>query len=124
MMRPMTLLSRRAVSFPGVNMSWSISKTLEHTRTSVGLQKNLDELNAVDRGNVGNQACEKERDEQIDAAIKAAFQVMVEAGFVNAEEIQVSLSGHANKDHQEDPFMSNEFINIAVAVRSHATIER
>lgn len=100
-------------------MSWSISKTLNHEQTDVGLQKDLDVLNEVDRANVGNQQCEKERDEQINAAIRATFQMLVDAGFDNAKEISVSMSGHANKNHGKDDSWSNEFISINVFVKTY-----
>jgi hypothetical protein len=96
-------------------MSWSTSTVLKNEAP----QKNLDVLSAIDRTNIGNQHCTKERDEQIDAVIRAVFQLLMEAGFGNAEEISVSMSGHANKDHNKDDSWSNEFVNINVAVKSY-----
>jgi len=100
-------------------MSWTISETVKHESTGIGLQKALDQLNAVDRTNVGNQQCEKERDEQIDAAIKAAFQLIVEGGFANAEEISMSLAGHANKDHEKEQEWANDYISIQVHIKRY-----
>lgn len=102
-------------------MSWSMSTVLKHEHTDVGLQKNLDALNAIDRTNVGNQHCVKERDEQIDTAIHAVHQIIVEGGFSNAAEITVSMSGHANPNHETANGWSNESINISVYVKSYKT---
>jgi hypothetical protein len=125
MMRPMTQWSRRAFFIPnpkGENMSWSISgelKELKSGDTDELLLKAIDTLTAVDRTNIGNSHCEKERDEQIDAAIRAASQLIVEGGFGNAEEITVSLSGHANKEHKRDSSWSNEFISVQVYLKGY-----
>ena len=100
-------------------MSWTISKTLKNENTGIGLQKSLDELNDVDKTNIGNQQCETERDEQIDAAIKAAFQLIIEGGFSNADEISVSLAGHANKDHEKEQEWANDYISIQVHVKRY-----
>lgn len=101
-------------------MSWSISKTLKHEHSGVGLQKTLDELNAIDRTNIGNSQCIKERDEQVEAAIRTAFGLLADGCFVNAEEVSITLSGHANPEHQSSiSGMSNEMISLTIAIKHY-----
>lgn len=98
-------------------MSWSVSKTVEvdgedNSRTLA--LKVSEALKAADRSNIGNQQCVKERDEQIDAAIRAAARLVRESGFVAAKEIMVSLSGHANQYHKNVDGWANECVTISV----------
>ncbi len=101
-------------------MSWSIpSITLSHKRTDIGLQKDLDALNALVAS--GNDDCPKERDEQVALATDAVFHMLAnDHVFDNAEEVTVSLSGHASADHQQgDPAYSNEFLSIHISVKKY-----
>jgi hypothetical protein len=100
-------------------MSWSISTTLERKDTAIDAAKEVDKLRALDRSSAGNQQCESERDEQIEAAIAAAFQLFAHPVFANAAEIGVSLSGHANPEHKTQSGWSNESINVSVFVKSY-----
>lgn len=99
-------------------MSWSISTEVKRESPDIA-QKFLDTFNTVDRSHIGNEHCKEERDEQIHSAVKAVIQLLVEAGFDNADVISVSMSGHANKDHKKDSSWSNEFINLNVAIKSY-----
>lgn len=100
-------------------MSWSIYKVLEGENADVFSTNAIDELEAVDRTNIGNQNCVKERDEQIEAAIRAVSQLLLEGGFANAKEINVSISGHANPEHKTASGWSNEAINISLSIKSY-----
>lgn len=101
-------------------MSWSINTVLKNEDSPEGLQKAIVQLESISRENVGNQHCEVERDEQIDAAIAATTNLLFDAGILNvADEISVVMSGHANKNHQKDDSWSNEFISINVSVNRY-----
>jgi len=100
-------------------MSWSITTTLERKDTAVDYAKDVDKLMELDRTNIGNSQCEKERDEQIEAAIHAAFQLFAHPIFSNAAEIGVNLSGHANPEHKAESGWSNDSISINVFVKSY-----
>jgi hypothetical protein len=99
-------------------MSWSISTTLNHERTGIGLQRSLDALNALVAS--GNDQAPKERDEQVATATGAVFKMLADGGpFDNAEEISVSLSGHANEGHKKDPAVAYEYIQISLYVKKY-----
>lgn len=100
-------------------MSWSISTVLAGENADVLSANAIDELSGIDRTNIGNADCAKERDEQIEAAIRAVSQLLVEGGFNNAEEISVSMSGHANPEHSTRSGWSNESITVTLAVKSY-----
>lgn len=79
-------------------MSWSVSTTLKIEHNPLGWQKTLDDLNLIRAS--ANEDAAAERDEQLKALTGAAFKVIVEEpALKNAEEITLSMSGHANKDH-------------------------
>ncbi len=101
-------------------MSWSTSITFNHENTGIGLQKDLDAINTLVPS--GQDYAKVERDEQCEAAKRAAFQIISEGGFGNAEEITVSLSGHANEGH-EDTKGANESINVSVFVKKYRATE-
>lgn len=102
-------------------MSWSLSTTVkpdgENKNHAVVLQL---QQAAANRESVGNQHCPQERDQQIDAAVQAVLDLLIGGHFItNAEEISISMSGHANKDHYKDDSWSNEFVNITVAIKTY-----
>lgn len=100
-------------------MSWAISKVLNNESnevTDMFIQSGVDALRAIDRTHIGNQQCEKERDEQIDAAIKAVGTLLAQGGFANAAGLSVTLSGHANPEHKSQPGWANEAINISLSI--------
>lgn len=100
-------------------MSWSISTVLEGEDADVLSTNAIDELSAIDRTNIGNSDCIKERDEQIEAAIYVTSQLLAAGGFNNAKEVSVSISGHANPEHNTRSGWSNESITVTVAVKSY-----
>lgn len=101
-------------------MSWSISTELKNEPDDMFTDNKLQRLKALDRSNIGNQHCEKERDEQIDAAMQAVASLLIAGGFIqNADVLSISMSGHANKDHNKDDSWSNEFVNINVSVKGY-----
>lgn len=111
-------------------MSWSISTVLQHEPTPIGLQKDLDALRALPAPG-GNDQAPQERDEQISAAKRAVFSILTDNGgkwdnkgraFDNAEEISVSMSGHANKNHQKDDSWADEFISVSLYVKKYRAI--
>ncbi len=101
-------------------MSWSINTTLKNDPHDVFIDNRLQQLLVIDRSNVGNSHCVPERDQQIIAAMDAVVRVIIDGGFIdNADEISVSLSGHANKDHAEDSSWSNEFVSITINTKKY-----
>jgi len=101
-------------------MSWSLQVNLVHEHTGIGLQKVLDELNAAIPS--GNEQCVKERDDQVRAATDAVFRMIVDGGALdNAEEISVSMAGHANEGHKKDASWADEYIQISLYVKKYRT---
>ncbi len=100
-------------------MSWSMSTTLKREGNTADLANEVNKLRALDRSMIGNSNCVKERDEQIEAAITSAFQLFACPIFDNAAEITVSLSGHANPDHQKASGWADETINVQVWVSKY-----
>ncbi len=101
-------------------MSWSISTELKNEKTDMFTDNKLKRLKSIDRSNIGNQHCVQERDEQIDAAMQAVASLLIAGGFIeNSDEISISMSGHANKNHNKDDSWSNEFVNINIGVKSY-----
>jgi hypothetical protein len=107
-------------------MSWTLQVELNHERTSLGLQKDLDALNAAAPS--GNDHAIRERDEQVRAAKDAVFRILAaddgswEGGtgpFDNAEVIKVTIAGHANKDHKKDASWADEYISIHLYVNKY-----
>jgi hypothetical protein len=97
-------------------MSWSLSGKLIRPEGFADVSQNMHDLLAFDRSNAGNTQCIKERDEQIDTAQKLASVFLATEAFANAEEISVSMSGHANPEHKKSTEYANENINISVSV--------
>ena len=95
-------------------MSWSISAYLKPEK---GQYLKIEDIKALVP--VGNEQCPEERDEQVMAAKHAVYNIVNNAGFENAEEITVTMSGHANKDHKKDPAWANEFISISISIKSY-----
>lgn len=101
-------------------MSWSLSTTIKAAEVPVSKTGMVpEELVNIDRSNIGNNQALKERDEQIDAAIDAALRILVQGGFDNAEEIAITMSGHANPEHKPVEGWSNETINVSVTIRKY-----
>jgi hypothetical protein len=100
-------------------MSWSIGATLNNDGAELLAQNALNALNEMDRTNIGNQDCVEERDQQIDAGIRAISQLLDEAIFEHAEEISIFMTGHANKDHKKASGWSNDSISISITVQSY-----
>ncbi len=99
-------------------MSWAMQVTLNHEKTDVGLQRDLDTLNAAVPS--GNEQCVEERDTQVRSAVAAVFEMLADSRvFEKAEEITVYFAGHANKDHGPDSSYANEFIQINIAVKKY-----
>lgn len=99
-------------------MSWSASTSF---KLDVPVSKSglfPEELNNLVAS--GQDYAAKERDEQLEAAKGAALRLLVEGGFDNAEEIGVTLSGHANEDHA-DVKGANESISVNVFVKKYRT---
>lgn len=97
-------------------MSWSASLTLKHEASPMGLQNDLEAINALVP--TGQSYAQKECEEQCNAAKRAAFAIIVEGGFENAEEISVSLSGHANENHANNK-STNESVNVSVYIKKY-----
>lgn len=110
-------------------MSWSISTVLQHEPTPMGLQKDLDALNAIPAPG-GNDQAPLERDGQISAAKAAVFHMLADSMdwekhtrvFDNAEELSVSMSGHANKGHKKDEAWADEYISVSLYVKKYRTV--
>jgi hypothetical protein len=103
-------------------MSWSIGTTV---KKSDGLIAGLHQLKAIDRSNIGNSDCVKERDEQIDEALGAIAQLLADPSFDNADQVSVSMAGHTNPEHKKhkEPGMSNGWVSITVSIQSYRVEE-
>lgn len=101
-------------------MSWSLSALLSNPEGFSDVGKNLEQLQAIDRTNAGNNQCIEERDQQIDTVQKVASVLLAHEIFQNAEKLTVVMSGHANKDHKQsvDGF-ANESVNIGVSIHTY-----
>lgn len=100
-------------------MSWSIGATLYKDDVDNANTIAFQKLHAIDRSQIGNQQCTKERDEQIDTAIAAVAKLLSEGGFSNAAEVSVSISGHANKEHQKEQEWANDYISIQLHINRY-----
>ena len=100
-------------------MSWSLSGILGNPEGFADVNNNLQQLSAIDRTNAGNNQCLQERDEQIDTANKITSVLLATEVFQNAEEISISMSGHANPEHKKSDQYGNENISINVSVRKY-----
>lgn len=102
-------------------MSWSLSTILQHEHTAAGINKDFDTLNALPTENIGNQQAPAERDNQVKCAIGAVVEILTNSNtFKNAEELSVSLSGHANIDNQSDGG-ANDYIQVSMFVKKYRT---
>jgi len=97
-------------------MSWSLNTALKHPNAGTEV---LDQLQEIDRSNIGNAHSIKERDEQIDAAFDVVSQLVAGPAFVNADEISISLSGHANPEHKHADGWPNDSVSISVTIKSY-----
>ncbi len=100
-------------------MSWSISTILNHEHNAAGFGKDFDALNALSTENIGNQQAPVERDNQVKSAIGAVIEILTNSNtFKNAEELSVSMSGHANPDNQSDGG-ANDYIQVSMFVKKY-----
>lgn len=98
-------------------MSWSVSTTFPIEPGEAGKESALDAINALQP--TGQDYAHGEKAEQCAAAKRAAFAILVEGGFENAEEIGVSLSGHANEGHASSGGMANDSITVNVYIKKY-----
>ncbi len=102
-------------------MSWSISTEIKKDATTKSISDVVGILNSLDKTNIGNQQCVKERDEQVEIAINAAAHLIVNTGLAqNAEVIGVSLSGHANLNHEPVKDWANESITVSGYAKAYS----
>jgi hypothetical protein len=106
-------------------MSWSIGTQVKRGDSAEDLQREADQVRKQidelkdDPARIGNSHCQQERDEQIDAAIRAAFLLLGSGVFANAGEVSVSFSGHANPGHEKDKSTANEFVAITISTQKY-----
>jgi hypothetical protein len=103
-------------------MSWSLSTVLIREKTGGGIQKDLRALQSLPLENVGNQQAVDERNAQIEMAIAAAVSVLSNEPFGDAEEVSVSMSGHANPGNQKGSEFSNDYLQVSISVKKYRAL--
>lgn len=93
-------------------MSWSGTSTIN--KDGADLVESVQAILVT-----GNDQAPRERDEQIEAAKRAAISLLTSDAFASISgAVRVSLSGHANPGHQPVEGMSNDYIDVQVAQAS------
>lgn len=100
-------------------MSWYANTTIKQETPISKSGVVPEELNALVAS--GQDYATKERDEQLEVAKGAALRILVEGKLEAAEEISISLSGHANQGH-EDVHGANEYIAVNVSVKKYREV--
>lgn len=100
-------------------MSWSLNKQVEGNTVEELSTNAIIELSEIDRSNIGNSQCVKERDKQIDVAIGAVSHIIIAGGFENAKKISVVLSGHANPENRLVSGWANDAINVSLTIMEY-----
>lgn len=103
-------------------MSWSISTTLFHEHTEEGIKRDREVLDSVLLSDM-NQQAEVERDAQVQMAKDAVIGILSNSStFDNAEEISVSMSGHANVGNLTSKEYANDYVQISLSVRKYRQV--
>lgn len=97
-------------------MSWSFSGKLTNPEGFTDVESNLKLLQGIDHSTAGNNDAIIERDEQIETANKVASILLATEIFEHAEELTISMNGHAIPGHTKSEKGTYESLGINISV--------